>query len=105
MSRLLIFILISIALFSCNEAQINRICEPTLNREFNMVYNAHFRGELQLDLSNACDTALVYFTEIPPTTVLPGNFQTFSVPSGLQYLVVSNCSDSTLTYRYVNTCP
>lgn len=105
MNRLLILILFSISLLACNEAQINRICEPTLNREFNVVYNAHFRGDLQLDLSNSCDTALVYFTEIEPTTVLPGSFQTFSVASGLQYLVVSNCADSTLTYRYVNNCP
>lgn len=105
MNRFLILILFSISLVSCNEAQINRICEPTLNREFNVVYNAHFRGDLQLDLSNSCDTALVYFTEVPPTTVLPGSFQSFAVTSGLQYLVVSNCSDSTLTYRYVNNCP
>jgi hypothetical protein len=105
MNRLLILSFVCITLFSCNEAQIDRICEPTLNREFNVIYNAHFKGELQLDLSSSCDTALVYFTEVPPTVVLPGAFQSFQVPTGLQYLVETTCSDSTLTYRYVNNCP
>jgi hypothetical protein len=105
MNRLLIFSFVCITLFSCNEAQIDLICEPILNREFNVIYNAHVTGELQLDLSNSCDTALVYFTELDPTTVLPGTFKSFEVTSGLQYLVETTCTDSTLTYRYVNNCP
>jgi hypothetical protein len=92
-------------LSACKEAQIDAVCEPVLTRQFNTVYNAHFSGDLQVDLSNLCDTALVYFTEIAPTTVLPGEFRSFSVKKDLQYLVETSCTDSTLTYQYINICP
>lgn len=89
---------------ACNQAQINKICEPVLERRFNIVYNAHFNGELRLD--NACaDTALVYVGVPEAQKVLPGSFRTFQVVQEQQYLVVVQCNDSLLTYQFVNQCP
>jgi hypothetical protein len=101
----LIGIALLVALIAaCDAAQINRICEPVLNREFNVVYNAHFRGELSFN--NSCgDTARVFYTDADPVTVLPGAFYSLSLNQGQQYLVNVQCADSTLTYTYTNQCP
>jgi hypothetical protein len=104
MNKVIFLISILLTLSACNEAQIERICAPTHTRQFNVIYNAHFKGQIQLDLSASCDTARVYFTETPATVVLPGSFITFEVAKELQYLVETTCTDSTLTYRYINQC-
>lgn len=91
-------------LAACDAAEINRVCEPVLDRQFNVVYNAHFRGELSLN--NSCiDTALVFYTDAEPIAVPPGGFFALNLTSGQQYLVNVNCTDSTLTYTYTNQCP
>lgn len=104
MKRFQIGLALIVGLAGCDAAEINRICEPSVERQFNIVYNAHFRG--QFTLNNTCqDTAMVYRIEIPTDTVLPGSQRTYSFVSGDQYLVVLNCQDSTLTYTYFNECP
>ena len=91
-------------LTSCNKADIERICEPQLNRQFNTVYNAHFKGTLHF--TNLCnDTALVLRLEVPPDTVPPGSSRNYSFSGGEQYLVSVACDDSTHTYTYSNICP
>lgn len=100
----LLFLAVIPVFVACNQAQINKICDPVLERKFNIVYNAHFTGELRLD--NACtDTALVYVGVPEAQIVLPGSFQTFQVVREQQYLVVVDCSDTLLTYQFVNQCP
>ncbi len=97
-----------LGLTACEAAEIERICEPSKERQFNVVYNAHFRGDL--NFNNLCgDTALVLYTVTdsdPAQSVVPPNeFYTLNLRAGQQYLVNVPCADSTLTYTYVNQCP
>lgn len=88
----------------CNDAEINRICDPALTRNFNVVYNAHFPGTLTID--NQCgDTAIIYRSLLDPVSVLPGGFTSLSLVEKQQYLVEVNCADSSLTYQFLNECP
>lgn len=88
----------------CDAAQIDRICEPSLERQYNVVYNAHFKGEFTIN--NTCaDTAVVQSTDTEPDTLLPGASRTYTLSQRQQYLVVLTCEDSTLTYTYFNQCP
>lgn len=83
---------------------MDRVCEPEVHRNFNVVYNAHFKG--QLIFNNTCnDTAYVLRLELPTDTVFPGEFVSYNLASGEQYYVAVNCSDSTHTFIYKNTCP
>ncbi len=102
--KLLLILFVTGFLFSCNKADIERICEPQLTREFNTVYNAHFKGTLHF--TNLCsDTALVLRLEVPTDTVPPGSSRNYSLSGGEQYLVSVACDDSTHTYTYSNSCP
>lgn len=99
-----IFLIIAV-LSACKNTEVKQFCEPVIKRQYNIVYNAHFDGSFTVQPPCA-DTAFVLRTEIPTDTVLPGNVKTYSIPKGIQYLVVSPCAlDSVLTYTYNNTCP
>lgn len=95
---------IIVLLAGCDAAQINRICEPSVERQYNVVYNAHHKGEFTIN--NTCtDTAVVQATDTEPDTLFPGTSHTYTLSQGQQYLVVLACEDSTLTYTYFNQCP
>ncbi len=98
------FILLAGVLFSCKDVEMDRICEPEILRNFNIVYNAHFKG--QLIFNNTCnDTAYVLRTDMPNEVVPPGKQVSYNLTSGEQYYIAINCSDSSHTYIYQNTCP
>lgn len=88
----------------CNDAEINRICDPALTRNFNVIYNAHFPGSLTLN--NQCgDTAIVYRSALEPVVVAPGDVTSLDLVEEQQYLIEVSCADSTLTYQFLNDCP
>jgi len=103
MRFLFTILIVAAGLTSC-KSEIDKICEPTKTRMFNVVYNAHFNGEFSVN--NTCsDTAIVYITDLEGDPLPPGNNRTYQIDRGLQYLVVANCSDSTIAYNYMNECP
>lgn len=100
----LLAILPALLLAGCDAAEINKICDPSKERQFNVVYNAHYDG--QFTLENTCgDTATVFITEQSGDPIPPGDTRVYTVSRGLQYIVIGDCADSTLTYTFVNECP
>lgn len=99
-----IFLIVA-ALSACKNTAIEQICEPVVERQYNIVYNAHFKGDFTIQPPCA-DTVFVLQTETATDTILPGNVRTYSIAKGKQYLAVSACAlDSVLTYTFNNTCP
>lgn len=98
-------LLVFATLTACKNTEVKKLCDPVVERQYNVVYNAHFNGDFTIQ-PPCSDTAFVLRTEIPADTILPGNIKTYSITKGNQYLVVSRCAlDSILTYTYNNNCP